>query len=231
MAYTTEEQDFQSFLAKVRQYLPLLVTALIVAGGTYTGLTWWKQHQANKAAEEYAQFKNIVNTDTNDPGVRGELLIKFLQDAPKSALGALAILDTAKQLVEQNRLDDALRLVSAIPQENEFSRAYVAVDRAKILLELGRGEEGIAGLDAVTDDAWLVTTRTLAGDIYFQALKYELAQIEYEKARDYIQAQLNTPAKQRLDADEALESQLRYVQSRINIVQSLHKQKKAQESK
>ncbi|MFC6275918.1 tetratricopeptide repeat protein [Psittacicella hinzii] len=224
MAYTTEEQDFASFMSKLRQLLPLILTAVFLGVATYSLISWWKNHAESQKVAEYQEYKRIMsiqNDGTTNDDVRSEMLLKYLNDHPKKALAAIGVINQVKYLSEGGKYEQALKLVSAIPDNNEFSPELVAITKAKLLLQVGRGEEGIPALDKVKNGPWYVDARALAGDIYFAALKYDQSYAEYNKAKSYL---LNLTNHADANTNTAgLQEQLGFIQNRLNIVQSASK--------
>lgn len=226
MAYTTEEQDFKSFMAKVRQYLPLIIMTVAVGLATYAAVNWYKNYSENQKIAEYEEYKRIMtiqNDGSNNDTIRTEMLVKYLNEHPEKALAAVGVMNQAQYYADQGKYDEALKLVSAIPAKNDYSPELVALTRAKLLLQVGRGEEGIPALDTVTTGSWYVNARILAGDIYFTSLKYDQALAEYTKAREFLERELAHPTEDTNAED--LNVQIKFVQSRINIVQSANKNK------
>ncbi|RIY38688.1 YfgM family protein [Psittacicella gerlachiana] len=221
MAYTTEEQDFQSFMSKLRQYLPLIIIAIAVGVGIYWGINWYKSHQSRQAQAEYQEYQQIMTVKNEGDGVntRNDLLLNYIKNNPKKPLAALGILDQAKYLTEQGEYQKAYDLVAAIPSDNEFSPELVAITKAKLALQLGRGEEAIPELYKIKEGEWFVTARLLAGDIYFADGKYGLAYDEYQKAQDYLNKEIAQADANTTDVS-TLQNQVLFVQSRINIAQS-----------
>ncbi|RIY33299.1 hypothetical protein CJP74_02415 [Psittacicella melopsittaci] len=221
MAYTTEEQDFQSFMSKLRQYLPFIILAVAIGVTIYFGINWFKNNQVRQQQAEYQEYQQIMTIPNqgDDVTTRNNMLLQYIEKNPKKALAALGLLDQAKYLADQGQYTQALQLVEAIPSNNEFSPELVAITKAKLLLQLGRGEEGIPALDAISQGSWYVSARLLAGDIYFSDGKYQQAYNEYQVAQNYLNQELANANANTTDI-ESLNSQVQFLQLRMNIAQS-----------
>lgn len=224
MAYTTEEQDFQSFMEKVRQYLPLILTVIAVAVATYSAITWYKQHQETKTNDLYVEYKTINATGDKALAMdtRADLSEKYFKENPDKALSVIGLLRLSNDYVRAGKFQQAYDAIAQIPEDNSFNNEMVAIAKAKILFQLGQVPEAVKFLDTIKEGDWYITAKSLAGDFFYSAIKYDQSLAEYEKAKTYISNQL---AKTDLSAEdkETFNTFLRYVQSRINIVQSLNK--------
>ncbi|RIY34307.1 hypothetical protein CKF54_00780 [Psittacicella hinzii] len=221
MAYTTEEQDFQSFMSKLRKNLPWILFAVAIGFAVYFGINWYKNQQTRQSQAEYQEYVQIMSVANQGEGVetRNNLLLNYIKDHPKKALAALGILDQAKYLADQGQYQKAYDLVNAIPANNELSPELIAITKAKLLLQLGQGEDGIPGLHAIAQGDWYVDARTLAGDIFFADGKYQLAFEEYNHAKDYLNQQINQAGTENVDLT-ALQEKVSFLQARMNIAQS-----------
>lgn len=226
MAYTTEEQDFQSFMQKLKQALPLIVLGLSVLAITYAGISWYKSYTETQTVEQYEEYQRIITSTSGENenlDLRSQLLTKYAEDHPKKSLAAIGLLSTAHEFVARGNYQKALELVSQIPEENEYFPELVAIDKAKIQLQLGQGANSIIALDKIKEGPWYVNARALAGDIYYSLLKYDQSLAEYIKARDYLEKVKAETNKEQKEMIENYETQIRYIQSRLNIVQSMIK--------
>lgn len=167
-----------------------LVTGGLLALAVVFGWQAWQNHQTNKAQGASLVYQQLVETalgaEKPDTARVAELSAQLKKEFGGTHYAQFGSLFVAKVAVEAGQLDEAaaeLRAVLDKPASSDLEE--LARQRlAQVLSAQGKGEEGLALLDAEVDAAYLAGREELRGDLLLQLGRKQEAFAAYSKAKD-----------------------------------------------
>lgn len=164
----TEEEQLEELKRWWREHGRTVIAGVVLGLGTVGGWSWWRNHvttQAEAASLRYEQLVNTAAVPDHDAAVSQADAI-IAQD-PDSGYAALAALVGAHAAWRNADAATARRMLEwAVEHGEEFAVADVARLRlARVLASEGRYDEALAGLDAITGDAFTALVAETRGDV------------------------------------------------------------------
>lgn len=167
-----------------------LVTGGLLALAVVFGWQAWQNHQANQAQGASVVYQQLVETalgsEKPDTARVAQLSAQLKQEFGGTQYAQFGSLFVAKVAVEAGQLDEAaaeLRTVLDKPANADLKE--LARQRlARVLSAQGKGEEGLALLDAEVDQAYLAGREEVRGDLLLQLGRAKEAHAAYTKAKE-----------------------------------------------
>ena len=161
-----------------------LVTGGLLALAVVFGWQAWQNHQTNKAQGASLVYQQLVETalgaEKPDTARVAELSAQLKKEFGGTHYAQFGSLFVAKVAVEAGQLDEAAAELRAVLDKP----ASADLEEAQVLSAQGKGEEGLALLDAEVDAAYLAGREELRGDLLLQLGRKQEAFAAYSKAKD-----------------------------------------------
>lgn len=199
MAYDLEEQEQMENLKAFWERWGKLIMGLIFAG--VVGILAWKGYgvyqvkQSEKASQAYDNYFTAVQK--KDTGADA-LLSSLQKDYSKSRYAALASLDAAQIAMADKKWDVAqTHLQWLVDNGSVENQAVARLQLADVLAQMGKNDEAIKTLDALTAAEFTAAVANKKADVY-------LLMNDNAKARASVEAALKWVKEQPVK-DETLE--------------------------
>lgn len=189
MSMTEEEQIIRLKEWWSRNGMPLLTGGLLALAVVF-GWQAWQNHQTNKAHGASVVYQQLVETAlsdaTPDTARVAQLSAQLKQEFGGTHYAQFGSLFVAKVAVEAGQLDEAVAELRAVLDKpasadlEELARQRLA----RVLGAQGKGEEGLALLDAKVDQAYLAGREEARGDLLLQLGRADEAFAAYTKAKE-----------------------------------------------
>ncbi len=186
MAYNFEEQEqldeLKAWWNKYGTFILTCVTVVAVAVAVWRVWQWYENKQAGEAATTYEVVREAARTgDMSRVRVASEELFNEYSSSVFAAMGGLT---AAHAHFEKKDLESAASALKWVV-ENASHAEYASVARlrlAGVLLDQGKHDEGIALLDAGTNEAFTGLFADRRGDLLSGLGKKDEAINAYEAA-------------------------------------------------
>ena len=199
MAFDLEEQEQMENLKAFWERWGKLIMGLIFAG--VVGILAWKGYgvyqvkQSEKASQAYDNYFTAVQK--KDAGADA-LLTSLQKDYSKSRYAALASLDAAQIAMADKKWDVAqTHLQWLVDNGSVENQAVARLQLADVLAQMGKNDEAIKTLDALTAAEFTAAVANKKADVY-------LLMNDNAKARASVEAALKWVKEQPVK-DETLE--------------------------
>ncbi|NBI42121.1 tetratricopeptide repeat protein [[Haemophilus] felis] len=198
MAYTIEEEQELNELKNwwKENYKSLIATILVTFAAVF-GWNYWQSYQTNKIQQTSALYAQAIYAE-QDKTTQVE---QFVKEHSKTAYAVLALLDSAKQAVENQQFAQAESLLQkALKQsEDEILSAVSALRLAAVQFQQQNFEAALNTLEQVKGASWEGKKYLLTGDIFLAEGDKDNAKANYEKAlplvadleKQWLQVRLN----------------------------------------
>lgn len=181
----TEQEELEALKKWWAENGRVVVIGLVIGLGSVFGWTTW-QSRVEAAAERLSiVYQGMVDTAATDQ--HAEALTQadeIIAEYPGSEYAVLAGLLGAKSALAIDMPADARRLLEWVIGNAERAelRDVARIRKARLLLDEGQGDAGLAVLDQVETAAFLATVEELRGDILVESRDAQAAAKAYESA-------------------------------------------------
>lgn len=181
----TEQEELEALKKWWAENGRVVVIGLVIGLGSVFGWTTW-QSRVEAAAERLSiVYQGMVDTAATDQ--HAEALTQadeIIAEYPGSEYAVLAGLLGAKSALAIDMPADARRLLEWVIGNAERAelRDVARIRKARLLLDEGQGDAGLAVLDQVETAAFLATVEELRGDILVESRDAQAAARAYESA-------------------------------------------------
>ncbi len=165
-----------------------LATVIVVVLGIALafGVRFWQNHRLANQEEASLLYEQMLTSFEQHEIPAFNQYVERLQDKyPKTPYATAAGLLSARILVEENKLDEALKSLNwVVSHTKDKSLRQVAQIRAgRILMAQGKYDMALQSLNKVTVGPFLPLAAMVKGDLYTAQSRYDLAKQAYESAK------------------------------------------------
>lgn len=182
--YQTDDEKVEELKAWWKENGTSVLAGIALAIGGMFGWQYWKDYQANTAAEASALYAKIDKASTTSLE-QAKPDIQALQDKYASTpYAAIASMKAAQQYAEKGEYEpaaSALRWVVDHSKEADFKQ-LATIRLARVLLAMKKVDEALALTNQTYPAAYQPLLDELKGDIYVAQNKPTEARAAYDKA-------------------------------------------------
>ncbi len=174
---------------RVRQWLRDNASAII--GGVAVGLSlifgwqWWERSQVERKITAATQYQALVEAaDSGDSAAMEGLADRLGSDHGNTVYASLALMLKASQAAKEGKYDAAQAALEQAMAGTEESalQDLIRIRLARLDLQLGRHEEGLARLGEVKSTQFVAVVQELRGDILLRLGRQDDARRAYGDA-------------------------------------------------
>ncbi|PJG84690.1 YfgM family protein [Conservatibacter flavescens] len=187
MAYNAEEeQELEQLKSWWKDNYVVIILAVVVTFAGVFGWRYWQAHQANKIQEISAEYDRLIYGNQGIAAKEAQLS-EFLKNNEKTSYAVLALLDQAKQAVENKDFAQAEKALKQATQESDdhILQSIVAIRLAAVEYQQGKYDAALESLHLVKDAAWNSRKHLMTGDIWLAKGDKMTAKASYELAKEH----------------------------------------------
>lgn len=183
----TEQEELEALQKWWKENGRAVVIGLVLGLGGVFGWTTWKSRVEASAEQLSVVYQNMVDTAAADRHAEAvQQADAIIADHPDSDYAALAGLLGAKSALAAGQPAEAMRLLDSVIDNTEHAelRDVARIRKARLLLDEGRADAGLAVLEQVDTSALAASVEELRGDILMASQDAGGAASAYEAALD-----------------------------------------------
>ena len=201
----TEQEELEALQKWWKENGRAVVVGLVLGLGGVFGWTAWQSRAEATAERLSVVYQSMVEMAASDD--HREALLRadqIMQDQPDSEYAALAGLLGAKSAFAIGRTDDANHLLGWVVENASRAelRDVARIRSARLLLDGGEADAGLAMLAQVSTSAFAATVEELRGDILIDNRQSEAAAKAYETALSSAPITSGTRARLQMKLDD-----------------------------
>lgn len=181
----TEQEELEALQKWWKENGRAVVIGLVLGLGGVFGWTTWQSRIEASAEQLSVVYQNMVDTAASDRHAEAvQQADAIIADHPDSEYAALAGLLGAKSALAAGQPAEAMRLLDSVIENTHRAelRDVARIRKARLLLDQGRGDAGLAILAQVGTSAFAASVEELRGDILMASRDAKAAASAYEAA-------------------------------------------------
>ncbi len=181
----TEQEELEALQKWWKENGRAVVIGLVLGLGGVFGWTTWQNHVETSAEQLSVAYQNMVDTAARNQHAeavqKAEVIII---EHPGSEYAALAGLLGAKSALADGQPGEAKRMLDTVIEDSDRTelRDIARMRKARVLLDEGAGDAGLAILEQVRTTAFAASVDELRGDILMGGGNAEAAAKAYDAA-------------------------------------------------
>jgi len=196
--YDTEEEQVEALKRWWKENGTSTIAGIVIALAAIGGWNYWQSYQKDQALQASALFDQLLKSSQLEQHENvAKISQQLTENYSSTAYADLAKLFYAKDLVQQEKLDDAKTALQALMATGDNELKNLARIRLVRLLlatkEYEKGLQVIAEADASTSDGFSGIYDELTGDLYVALGRLAEARTAYKSA---LRSGLNSPLLQ-----------------------------------
>ena len=165
--YLTEQEQIQHLKQLARQYIPAILTGLVLAFALSTGWHAWQNHQDKVRMLASTGFEAMLAADQQ--GKTAEITEDasiLINQYPKTIYASQAALLLAEQAVRHGRLKEATTWLNTVIERGHKTglHAIASLRLARVQLALHDATSALQTLDTIKDPAFAGLQNAIRGD-------------------------------------------------------------------
>ena len=201
----TEQEELEALQKWWKENGRAVVIGLVLGLGGVFGWQTWQGHVEASAEQLSVVYQVLIDTAATSRHAEAvQQADAIITEHPGSEYAALAGLLGAKSALANGQPDEAGRLLDSVIDNADRAelRDVARIRKARLLLDQGRGDTGLAILEQVGSAAFVATVEELRGDILVVSRNKKAAAKAYEAALSSKSITAGTRARVQMKRDD-----------------------------